>query len=85
MGGELSSIDELRSLPIGTIVGQVIGSSGSMTGVLSNDSYVNHGGIIVMHDFGDGRGPVKAIYQSCGNILGGPQHTRIEQLGNWNV
>lgn len=74
VGGQLSSVVELRALPVGTIVGQV-GEKGK----------VKHGGIIVVHDFGDGKGPVKAIYQSCGNNLGGPQYTPIEELGKWNI
>lgn len=71
IGGSISSMDELKSLEVGTIIGQMNGKT------------VEHGGIIVMHDFGGGE--EKAIYQSMGNDSGGPTYTRIKELGDWNI
>jgi len=60
------------------------GSAGSQTATLESGAVVEHGGIVVMHDFGDGK-LEKAIYQSRGSTLGGPAYTRIKELGLWNI
>ena len=85
IGGTITSVDQLKALPVGTIVGQMTGSAGSQTATLESGAVVEHGGIIVMHDFGDGLGSRKAIYQSRGSKIGGPAYTEIERLGNWNI
>ena len=85
IGGTITSIDQLKALPVGTIVGQMNGSAGSQTATLESGAVVEHGGIVVMHDFGDGYGNVMAIYQSMGNNAGGPTYTKINELGNWNI
>ena len=84
IGGTITSIDQLKALPVGTIVGQMNGSAGSQTATLESGAVVEHGGIVVMHDFGDGK-LEKAIYQSRGSTLGGPAYTRIKELGLWNI
>lgn len=83
VGGTITSIEQLKALPVGTIVGQLAGTAGSQTATLEKGAIVNHGGIIVMHDFGDGN--EKAIFQSRGPIAGGPAYTRILDLGLWNI
>ena len=83
VGGTITSIGQLKALPVGTIVGQLAGTAGSQTATLEKGAIVNHGGIIVMHDFGDGN--EKAIFQSRGPIAGGPAYTRILDLGLWNI
>ena len=62
VGGTITSIEQLKALPVGTIVGQLAGTAGSQTATLEKGAIVNHGGIIVMHDFGDGN--EKAIFQN---------------------
>lgn len=74
--GAIDELGGIQNVPVGAIIGQ--------KGRDGDPDRVDHGGIIVMHDFNDGRGSVKAIYHSRSNELGGPAYVDLYE-GAWNI
>lgn len=70
IGGKLAELGGIQNAAVGMIVGQYNEKKGK----------IDHVGIIVMHDFEDGHGEVKTLYQSRGEILGGPEYFQLSTV-----